>query len=136
MVDTRKEYETTPESLAKLEVSDEYRNLTLNRFTGFNGVFYRGATVSHNVMGMYSFTPAMLLPGNDRSFSRRCALNVDEINKLNCQKKIFNPSSAQSVKFTEIDIRSDLAKKVWDEIGRQVLNQGFVLGTCFAWPEK
>ena len=136
VVNMRKEYETTPESIAKIKVSDEYKNLTLNRFIGFNGAFYRGATMSHKVNGMFSFTPAMLLHGDDHSFRRRCALNVAEINKLNGERMMFNPCSTQSIKSTEIDTQPGLVKDVWDEIRQQVLDQGFVLGTRFAWPKK
>ena len=136
VVNKRQEYETTPGSLDGLDVSAEYRNLTMNRFVGFEGAFYRGATISEKVMDMYSFTPAMLLPGKDQSFRRRCALNVDEINKLNCERQMFNPSNTQSVKFTQVANRPGLVKDVWEKIRQQVLDQDFVLGTCFDWPKK
>ena len=134
VVDERKEYKTTSESIEGLGVSEEYRNLTLNRFIGFDGAFYRGATVSNNINGMYSFVPARILQDDGQSFRRRCALNVSEINKLNSGKEMFNPRSTQAIKSTEIATRQDLAKAVWDEICRQVFDQGFVLGTHFGWP--
>ena len=136
VVESGQKYMTTPASIGKLNTSVEYRSLTLDRFAGFVGRFYRGATNFNPVAGMYSFTPAELLKRGSSSRGRRCVLDLQRLNKLH-SAKMFNCNSTQSVKHTEVLSNcAQLPKQVWDEIRRQVFAQGFVLGTHFDWPSQ
>ena len=136
VVASGQDYKTKQSSISKLHASEEYKNLALDRFTGFSGRFYRGAVQTGPVEGMYSFTPAKTLTRVTPSCGARCVLDLQKINRLGAQK-MFNLKSTQSVKHTEVSAGNrGMIKRVWDEIRRQVLANGFVLGVHFDWPTQ
>ena len=121
-----------------LEVSDEYRELTLNRFSnGFlKNTFYRGATfISSAGAKPYSFVPAKpFVPGDSRC-GKRFVLDLAALNRhLRGTSEQFNPESGKTQGFYAIKGTPEISRSVWQEIVRQVRAAGFVPGTSFDWP--
>jgi hypothetical protein len=80
---------------------------------------------------MFSFVPAK----TSREDSKRCEICFDSINQLlGTRGKRLNAKSTRSATIIESD--THIAKKVWEEVVRQVQEKEFVLGVNFAWPRK
>ena len=115
----------------EIKCSDCYKELTLNRLD-MEYVFYRGITYKNRGdTGMFSFVPAK----TSREDSKRCEICFGSINQLlGTRGKRLNAKSTRSA--TIIESNTHIAKKVWEEVVRQVQEKEFVLGVNFAWPRK
>ena len=118
------------------EVSEEYRRLTLLPLQNEDRVFsfYRGATIRSPVDGMFSFAPAKLRSTAD--YGRRCEIDLEALNeKLSMSEdKLFNATCYRN--FKNISQNASVIRAVWEELRRQVLANGFVLGVHFDWPGR
>ena len=92
-------------------------------------VCYKGATLSNQVNGMYSFAPCMLHNGNQINGFPRVRINGSRIPGIITNNLFAAP------KFTA---QPDLynAKSIWDDIVMQVEAQGFLKGISFKYAVK
>ena len=128
---TRVNYTTG--NVGVVDCSDEYRALTLNRVSaGFNFTFYRGKRFTNTQNVPFSFTPARIC-NSDSDIRDRCRLDIDAINAC-ANTDLFGSELKQ--KFKARNICQDSGLNVWNEIVRQVVAQGFVLGVHFDWPTR
>lgn len=118
---------------SRVACSDEYRVLTLDRVSaGLNFTFYRGKRFTNLRNEPFSFVPARMC-NSDLDIRDRCRLDIDAINRC-ANTDLF--SSGLKQKFKVEKINQDLGLNVWNEIVRQVVAQGFVLGVHFDWPTR
>lgn len=121
------------ESVNRIACSETYKNLTLRRiadkYTTFT--FYRGTKYDGDAK-VFSFTPARVC--GEEGYDKRCVIKDNDLAKLNglIDKQVFKYMPGFSVAVAD----RDKIKKVWNEIVRQVMAQGFVLGVHFGWPAK
>ena len=112
--------------------SNTYKCLTIDRLPRGYYTFYRGITPRKRKLSeqMFSFTPARL--SSEVNYSERCKLNLASLNKI-AKVKAFDVNVWRNKKVTTTD--NSHIKAVWNEIVRQVIGQGFVLGVRFDWPK-
>ena len=129
----------TEQTKKEMEVSDEYRALTLNRFSNesLENTFYRGESFSSSGGAKpYSFVPARPFVQGDARCGKRFVLDLASVNThLRTTKNEFKPTSEKTQGFQRIEASSRIVNSVWREIVRQVRKQGFVLGVRFDWPK-
>lgn len=118
------------ESVCRIACSEAYKNLTLRRVAGeHEHTFYRGVKYDEKAE-VFSFTPARVC--GEEGYGKRCMIkDLAKLNRL-LNKQIFKYMPGFSIAVAD----KDKIKKVWNEIVRQVMAQGFVLGVHFGWPAK
>ncbi len=119
----------------EINVSKEYRKLSLERVWGGDYTFYRGRPFD-SVKGssFYSFSPARIFDGTDSNCGKRFILDLAAVNRFIPQiDKHFNPNRNRGVR--PIDVGASVIVDVWQEIVRQVRAAGFVPGVHFGWPK-
>lgn len=94
-------------------------------------VCYKGATFNNPVDGMYSYVPCKLCNDNVIGFPR---VRIDGalLNRLFNGKVIFNDNLNTAPKITFMNSLNE-SKLVWDEISKQVQQQGFIKGLSFKY---
>ena len=129
------EYEIRNSS--NLEVSTEYRKLTLDRLHGSGKhTFFRGATFGQE-QGPYSFVPAKQFTNDSAVCGERFRLDVNALNSCltGCKQKLStNPKKKRGI--TTVRTDSSTILSVWHNILNQVHNTpGFVPAVHFDWPK-
>lgn len=133
--DSGESYKTTDRpSFENLNVSEEYKQLTLRRLGGAREfTLYRGATFGNKVDEMFSFTPTQR--HSDSSFGSRCVLDLNGLNELLAKNGVVEEMGlGQTQGFHAIVVPGSVAKLVWEAIKQQVTGKGFLLGVHFDWP--
>ncbi len=123
----------------ELDVSDEYRELALNRFSNpaRENTFYRGVTYrSVDGSGAFSFVPSKKFDLENPDCGKRFFPDLADLNNClrNCPEQ-FNPDTMQTQGIHVIHATQSIVANVWNEIVRQVLDDGFFPGVHFDWPK-
>ncbi len=128
-----KEYSASCE----LDVSEEYRSLTLSRIGGDLKadpfVFYRGAKPVERRGRPFSFTSARICSSSDTDLGRRCVIDVEALNSV-AGATVLNINNTRAAAVRSFS--GTVVEKIWGELKRQVLANGFVLGVHFDWPSR
>ena len=103
-----------------------WNNPNMNKF-----VCYKGATYGNKINGMFSYAPCKLCNGNVIGFPR-VRIGGALLNRLFTGKIIFNDNLNTAPKITIMNCIND-SKLVWDEISKQVQQQGFIKGLSFKY---
>ena len=127
-------YDYSTNNVDDVSCSEWYKDLTLRRLpSGKNFTFYRGATCRQKVNlanVLFSFTPAKLCDGVCVP-RERCVLDdIKSLNRHLCTA-VFNRGNQG---FHAEEANRNEIKAVWDDIVQQVMEQDFVLGVHFGWP--
>ncbi len=108
---------------------DNWNNPNKNQF-----VCYKGATFKNQFEGMFSYAPCKLCNGNVIGFPR-VRIDVTPLNSLFTGKTIMNNNLNAAPKITFLSNPSE-SKLVWDEISKQVQQQGFLKGLSFKYKNQ
>ena len=125
-------------SKPKINCSQEYRNLTIDRLgAGFEATFYRGGPYDNrNPPPIYSFAPARIL-SDTTAYGCRCEFDAKDLAQLNavigCQEEFIKIGGHRRSK--AVCVNSDRVKRVWNKLADLVIGKGFVLGVRFDWPK-
>ena len=118
----------------RLNVSRQYRNLTLNRLSpGATFTFYRGrAFLSPDAPQMYSFTPAQIDDG--RNAGKRFELKIGKVNTVFSRQAKRNVRQDLGRFFWKIPADPATIFDLWKKILDLVRADGFVPAVQFDWP--
>lgn len=116
----------------RLNVSQEYRDLTLERIDPGEHTFYRGRTFQSGEP--YSFVPAKPFQKGNPQCGLRFQLNVEKINKLlsSCASGLI-PDLGRF--HHDIPVNRKTLQAVWKAILQQVRNADFLPAVRFNWPK-
>lgn len=97
-------------------------------------VCYQGATYGNKINGMFSYAPCKLCNGNVIGFPR-VRIDGTLLNRLFNGKVIFNDNLNTAPKITIMNSLNE-SKLVWDEISKQVQQQGLIKGLSFKYKNQ